>query len=208
MTNSFKCPQNVKLIKILKSSSIGKNVIKKTGISIKDIVKNFCLEVPIKHISGSAWTITWSTEKIKIKPECFLDIEMFMKQAWYYSSVNSFGTPIHKYVDDELIKFELGIIAEKYLNQKKVAAQADRVRIPTLHAWIKEELIENPKIQTKQLWFKLPESSKKNGEGFYRDGDKVYCVHSSKSLKIRAFYKNVKFIKEKIALSGATCNQI
>lgn len=207
MSKTFKPIITPELLNTIRSSRIGKNIETKTDLTVEDIIKNCCLEVPDEYIPGFYWSISWAPGVFTIKSEYLHQAQMLLKQAWLYDSENGFPSQFHGAVVQELTKFELGVEYDANRHQKRSAAKNKRTRIPALQTWIEDELIDNHGLQTKQLWARLPESSNQDGEGIFRDGDVVCCSwDTKKTIRLRAFYKLVKDVKRKIACSGVTCN--
>lgn len=204
----FKTTISPELLSFLQNSPIGKHITTMTTLTVHSILEYCSLEVPIFNSPGTSWTVSWDAGVFPIKPKYFKDVEILLKQAWLFSC-DECDNSLYRAVSEDLINFELTINVVNSRRKKKKAAKNPRIRIPALDDWIEEVLLEESKIQTKQVWAMLPESSKCNEEGFYRDGETIYCLQNAKnSLGLRAFYKKVAHIRKKIELSNARCNSV
>ena len=204
----FKATISPELLSFLQDSPIGKHIATMTTLTVHSILEYCSLEVPRVNCPGTGWTVSWDTDVFPINPKYFKEVEILLKQAWLFGS-NECDNSLYRTVSEDLNNFELTNKVVSSWRQKKIAAKSKRIRIHALHDWIMEVLIENPKIQTKQIWAMLPEGSKCNEEGFYRDGDTICCLQNAKhTLGWRAFYKKVASIRKIIELSDASCNSV
>lgn len=198
MIKSFKVNISVGLLMMMEENVIGKDAIQATGLSAFNLMRHFELDIPT--LPDTPWTVSCSS-KINIDPLKIDYVVNFLKYVWLYSKhQHDYGILFSK-VARELTNLEVAIKYNVILQRNRRIAKEPRNKIKYLSSWIEEALMENSSISVKELFYSVPESSfQKNGEGIFRSEDRICCSNDpNKSIGKRAFYEQVKKLKEKIA---------